>query len=97
MTKARTLAGVLTSVLVAMVTAFGGAGPASASPGGEFHNAPGTVHLQNVRSHLCIDPLTESVQPFVVLIQYTCRNAKSQEWEQSGIVAFASDGMTLDR
>jgi len=53
------------------------------------------VHLRQVRSGLCLDPLTESVQPFVVLIQYTCRNAKSQEWEESGIAGTAPDGGQL--
>ncbi len=87
MKKARKLAGMLATVLASMAMVVGITGPASASggAGSSFHNAPGTVHLQSARSGLCIDPLTESVDP-IVLIQYTCRNAKSQEWKDVSVI-----------
>jgi hypothetical protein len=73
--------GVLAAALLSAAMVFAVAGPASASGGGGgIHDAPGYVHLQNVRSGECIDPETESVEPFVILAQQTCRNAKSQEW-----------------
>jgi len=45
-----------------------------------FDNAPGYSHYVSRASGKCLDPLTESTLPGVVISQLTCRNAASQEW-----------------
>ena len=91
--------GVLAAALVSAAMVFGVARTQPARPGAvaESTMRRGTYTCKTCGRAECIDPETESVDPFVILAQQTCRNAKSQEWTFPAVASIGGNWEYLMR